>query len=293
MENRDQLDRLFAQAVGAIDKGDLPALRRILNEHPEVVAQRLESPGAWLRDQIDGALDGFFAKPYLLSFIAEDPVRTGRVPSNIVEMAQLIVEAARQHAPTSIQLQLEETLRLVAWSGVAAECGAQLPLIDLLVRAGAAPAKNANNALVNGHVDAARRLIELGGHLTLAAALCLDRWNEIPGLFADATDEQKQFALVLAALNGKARGVRWMLDAGVPANKPSADLYSHGTPLHHAVCSGSLETVTALVEGGADMRIADTAWNATPLGWAEHYVENANPERRTSYVAIVEYLRAK
>ena len=233
------------------------------------------------------------AGPYLLSFIAEDPVRTGRLPSNIVEIAQLIVDAARQHAPASIQSQLDETLGLVAYSGIAADCGAQLPLIDLLVRAGAAPAENANSALVNGHVDAARRLIELGGHLTLAAALCLDRWNEIPGLFANANDGQKQMALVLAALNGKAKSVRWMLDAGVPANKPSAELYAHGTPLHHAVCSGSLDTVKALVEGGADVRIADTAWNATPLGWAEHYVEDGKPDRRAGYAAMVEYLRSR
>jgi len=85
-------------------------------------------------------------------------------------------------------------------------------------------------------------------------------------------------ALVLAALNGKAKSVRWMLAAGVPANKPSADLYAHGTPLHHAVCSGSLETVQAMVEGGADVNIADTAWNGTPLGWAMHYVEEATTD---------------
>ena len=84
-----------------------------------------------------------------------------------------------------------------------------------------------------------------------------------------------------------------MLDSGVPANKPSADLYAHGMPLHHAVCSGSLDTVKALVEGGAHVRIADTAWNGTPLGWAEHYVEDGKPERRAGYAAILEYLRDK
>ena len=183
----------------------------------------------------------------------------------------------------------------MAWSGVAAECGVQLPLLDCLVSAGAAPAQIADSALVNGHVHAARRLIELGGELTLASALCLnlDRWDEIERLFGSANDAQKQMALVLAALNGKAKSVRWMLAAGVPANTPSADLYAHGTPLHHAVCSGSLDTVQAMVEGGADIRIADTAWNGTPLGWAEHYVEEATPERRGRYAAIVEYLRAR
>jgi hypothetical protein len=37
--------------------------------------------------------------------------------------------------------------------------------------------------------------------------------------------------------------------------------------------------------------ISDTAWNATPLGWAEHYVENSKPERRARYAEVAEYLR--
>ena len=71
----------------------------------------------------------------------------------------------------------------------------------------------------------------------LGAALCLDRWDEIPRLFTAADEAQRQIYLVLADLNGKPRAVRWMLQAGVPANKTSADIYGHGTPLHHAVCS--------------------------------------------------------
>jgi peptide-methionine (S)-S-oxide reductase len=46
------------------------------------VRDRLESPGAWLRDKVGGALDGFFRQPYLLWFVAEDPVRNGKLPGN-------------------------------------------------------------------------------------------------------------------------------------------------------------------------------------------------------------------
>jgi ankyrin repeat protein len=285
------MDQLFAEAVTAIDRGDVPALLRILNEHPELVSTRLESPGPWLRESVDGALDGFFARPYLLWFVAEDPVRNGTLPPNIVDITRVIIDAAQLHARDSLPSQLDDTLRLVCWSGVAAQCGVQIPLIDLLVNAGAAPAANANNALVNQHVAAAERLVQLGGRLTLGAALCLDRWDDIPRLFAEANDAQKQMSLVLAALNGKADAVRWMVNAGVPMNQPSADLYAHGTPLHHAVCSGSLETVQALIEAGADASIADTAWNGTPLGWAEHYVADSAPDRRARYATIAEYLR--
>jgi peptide-methionine (S)-S-oxide reductase len=75
-------------------------------------------------------------------------------------------------------------------------------------------------------------------------------------------------------------------------NRPSPDLYSHGTPLHHAVCSGSLPTVQALVEAGAELDKPDSAWNGTPLGWAEHYLaERKDDDGQQNYHAIVGYLR--
>ena len=285
------LDGLFSDAVAAIDGGDLARIQRLLARHPELATARLESPGPWLRDAVGNALDGFFARPYLLWFVAEDPVRAGRLPPNITEIARAIIDAARRHDARSLPTQLDQALRLVSWSGIAAQAGMQIPLINALVQAGAAPADIADNALVNRHVAAAERLIELGGQLTLASAVCLERWDLIPSFFAEANDGLKQMSLVLAALNGKARGVRWLLEHGVPPNQPSADLYAHGRPLHHAVCSGSLDTVKALVESGADPTIADSAWNGTPLGWAEHYVEESGPDRRGRYLDIAEYLR--
>jgi hypothetical protein len=85
-----------------------------------------------------------------------------------------------------------------------------------------------------------------------------------------------------------------MIDAGADVNRPSIDLYAHGTPLHHAVCSGSLPTVRALVEAGADAGKADTAWNGTPLGWAEHYLgERKDDESQRRYGEIADYLRAR
>ena len=56
----------------------------------------------------------------------------------------------------------------------------------------------------------------------------------------------------------------------VDINKPSEHLYSHATALHHAVWSGSIETVKVLVEAGAKLDIKDTIYDGTPLGWAEY-----------------------
>jgi peptide-methionine (S)-S-oxide reductase len=285
------VDSLFRDAVSAIDAGEVERLQRLIDEHPFLVSARLESPGAWLRERVGPALNGFFGRPFLLWFVAEDPVRNGRLPVNIAEVVRVITRAATRQGVPTLQEQLDTTLRLVCWSGVAVRFGVQLEMIDALVDAGALPAQNANNALVNGHLAAAERLIARGGELTLAAALCLDRWEDVPRLAAEANPRQRQFAFVLAALNGKSDAVKWMIGTGIPISQPSADLYSHGTPLHHAVCSGSLETVRALVEAGADVNRPDEAWNGTPLGWAQHYVDSSAGQARERYASIVSYLR--
>ena len=283
----------FRAAVSAIDDGDVDALGALLDAHPELAIKRLDETPEWLREEVGGAADGFFHQPYLLWFVAEDPIRKGRVPPKVAEVIRTIVKAAKRGTAPTLREQLDTTLRLVCWSGVAAQCGRQLEMIDALLDAGAAPAKNQNNALVNGHLAAARHLLARGATPTLASAVCLDRWEEATNLVSDATPAQRQFALVLAALNGRAAGVKWMLEHGAAVNLPSDDLYSHGTPLHHGVCSGSLETVQVLVEAGADLSRPDTAWDGTPLGWAEHYVENATPDRKFAYDRIASYLRSR
>jgi peptide-methionine (S)-S-oxide reductase len=286
------IDQLFQKAVALIGAGDVPALERLLTEHPELARERLDAPGPWLRDKIGRALDGFFKDPYLLWFVAEDLPVHGRLPKNIAEVACVIIRSAWR-AP-GFQEQLDFTLRLVCWSGAAQRCGVQIELIDTLLDAGASPEGGPNNALVNGHVAAAEHLVARGAKLSLASAVCLGRWDDARPLAATASDAEKQFALVLAALNGKTQAVKWMVAAGADVNRPSADLYAHGTPLHHAVCSGSLATVQALVEAGADPGTRDTAWNGTSLGWAEHYLSEIKDEdAQRRYREIADYLRGK
>jgi len=294
---QSRLDPLFREAVAAIDAGNAAALNQLLRAHPDLVRERLTRPGEWLKKQAGPSLKGFFKHPFLFWFVAEDPVRHGTLPANIVEVTQVIIDAlAREQVPTR-QEQLDYTLRLVAWSGVAADRNVQIPLIDALVDAGARPAGEADNALVNGHVEAARHLIARGGTLSLATALGIDRWDEVPRLFAAASGADRRMAFVLAALNGRAEALRRMIALGVDVNAPSENLYSHGTPLHHAVCSGSLEAVQVLVEAGADVNTRDTAWKGTPMGWANHYIDETtavkNDARLALYRAIAGYLDAR
>jgi peptide-methionine (S)-S-oxide reductase len=270
----DDFDALFREAVSAIDAGDREVLEALLVAHPELVAERLAEPGPWLREQVGAALDGFFERPWLLWFVAEDPVRNGRLPGNVAALAQAIVDAALREAVASLQEQLDSTLRLVSWSWIARECGVQIALIDVLADAGAALDGNPDNALVNGNREAAAHMVDRGARLTLGTALCLERWDDLDRLVEDPGDREMQFALILAALNGKAEALRRILPLGVELNAPSPDLFSHATALHHAVWSGSLEAVRVLVDAGADLGARDEVWQGTPRNWAEHS-ENA------------------
>src|SRR5437660_12667541 len=187
-------DAGFREAVSAIDAGDLAKLEGLAAANPALVRDRLELPGAWLRDMIGRALDGFFRRPYLLWFVAEDPVRNGRLPENIASVARAIVDHARRQAARNLQEQLDVALTLVSWSWIARQCGVQVALVDVLVDAGANLDGNANNALVNGNVAAAEHLVERGAPLTLATALCLERWPEVERLLQTTSEEQLQFA---------------------------------------------------------------------------------------------------
>jgi hypothetical protein len=288
------LDARFQRAVAAIDAGDVALLERLIAKHPALVSERLETPGAWLRDAVGKALDDFFQRPYLLWFVAEDPVRNGKLPANIATVAQTIVDASRRTQAATLQEQLDHALRLVSWSWIARQCGVQIALIDVLADAGAALDDNPANALVNGNVDAAAHLVKRGAPLTLATAAALGYWDDMRRLAEQASERQNRFAVVLVALRGNEEALQRLLAAGADVNVPSEDLYSHATPVHHAVCSGSLGAVRLLVDAGANVAVRDTVWEATPLDWANYYCrEHAHDDRGARYAEIADYLRQR
>lgn len=283
----------FEAAVLAIDSGDVARLERMLAADPSLVRERLESPGEWLRAQVGDALDGFFERPYLLWFVAEDPVRNGTLPPNIAHVARAIIGAAKRANVENLQEQLDYALALVCWSPVAPRCGVQLQLLDALLDAGASPQGGPDNALVNGNGDAAEHLLTRGAPLTLATAVVLGRHDDAARLAREASADERQRAFVLAALRGSDDGLRLLLAAGVDVSRPSPDLYAHATPLHHAVWSGALPAVRALVEAGADLDVLDTANDSTPLGWAEYGASTASSaEQAASFASIAAYLRS-
>jgi peptide-methionine (S)-S-oxide reductase len=255
----------FHEAVAAIDAGDVEALRRLLAANPELVHERLEEPA-----------EGYFARPYLLWHIAENPVRNDRLPRNIADVTRTIIEAG---APRD---QLDYTLELVASGRVPREAGVQLELIDLLTSCGADPDTAMPSCLGHKEIAAATRLLERGAKVTLLVAVCFDRKEQAKALLKTASSHDKQVALLAAAFYGHADLARMLLDAGADVNQfGPKGFHAHSTPLHQAVYAGSLDTVKALVAAGARLDVADRVYGSTPLGWAEYCKK---PE-------IAEYLR--
>lgn len=260
MPNASLLDRIdspiFRAAVEAMDDGDVAALRRLLDTHPDLVS---------LHARFEG--ENYFRAPALLAFVAENPVRNDSLPPNIVEIARLLLE----RGAASNRADVDETLGLVASSRVVREAGAQQPLIELLVKFGAHPAGALPTALAHGELQAAECLLRLGAPMTLTAAAGSGDLAGARRLLPDADAKERHFALALAAQRGQTSVLRLLLEAGEsPDRFNPPDAHAHSTPLHQAVWGGHDEAVSALLEHGARTDIRDTLWDGTALDWARH-----------------------
>lgn len=254
----DIRDTIFADAVAAIDAGDIAKLDALISQNPRLVTDRLitQEPG-------------YFADPYLLWFIAENPIRSDRLPANIVDVAMAIVDHLDSAAPPSRQEQLDYTVMLVATGRVPREAGVQIALIDCLIKRGARP-DGLDSTVAHNEMEAARRLIHHGSPLTLTAALCLGLDQEANRLLQQADRAARADALVVTANLGLTAAVRTLLDAGVDPNIRSTRLHRHATALHEAALTGDTELCMLLVNAGASRTLHDEMWNGTPAGWADH-----------------------
>jgi peptide-methionine (S)-S-oxide reductase len=221
-------------------------------------------------------------------------VRTGRLPANVAAIARVIIQAARRSGVDDLRSQIDSTLHFAVCSRIGRDDGRQLELLDVLIDEGASIDGAPVQALICSNTAAAEHVLGRGARLTLPAAVCLERWDDVNRLAREASATEKQVALGLAALNGKAEGLARLLPLGVDLDAFTSGFYTHATPLHHAVWSGRLDAVRVLVEAGAKLDTKDKAEHATPLGWAEYAgsLPKASLEGK-QFGEIAAYLRAK
>jgi hypothetical protein len=206
----------FRRAVDLIDAGDVAGLRGYLKQHPKLVHQHVAFEG-W----------NYFHNPTLLEFVAENPVRHGKLPANIVEIARVILDAGAE--PPA----LNETLGLVATGRVPRECRFQLPLIDLLCDHGADPNGALHAAILHGELEAAHALIRRGASVNLPVAAAPGYIDDFRRLLPGAGKDDRHLALALASQFGHVEIVRFLLDAGEDPNRYNPlGGHSHSTPLH-------------------------------------------------------------
>jgi hypothetical protein len=247
-------DPVFRRAVNLIDAGEAAGLRAYLNRHPTLVHQHVAFEG-W----------NYFHNPTLLEFVAENPVRHGKLPANIVEIAKVILDAGAE--PPAIN----ETLGLVATGRVPRECGVQLPLIDLLCDHGADPNSALHATILHGEIEAVHALIMRGARIDLPVAAALGQIDDFRRLLPSAGKDDRHLALALASQFNRVEIVRMLLDAAEDPNRYNPiGGHSHSTPLHQAAAGGYKEIVRLLVERGARLDLKDVLWHGTPADWARH-----------------------
>jgi hypothetical protein len=265
-------DPVFRRAVELLDKGDAAGLRAHLQKYPKLARQRVVFEGG-----------NYFRNPSLLEFIAENPVRHGKLPKNIVDVAKAILGAGVERAA------LNETLMLVATGSVARESGTQIALIDLLCDHGADPDSAVEAAALHGELQSVEELIQRGARVTLPIAAALGRAEEVRRMLPKSDHEQRHLAFALAAQFNRVEIVRMLLDAGEDPNRyHPVGGHSHTTALHQAAGGGFEEMAQLLVERGARLDLKDVLWHGTPADWArysgnkemESYLQKSLPFRK-------------
>lgn len=232
-----------------------------------------------VRQRIPFEEDGYFSNPALLDFIAENPIRRGALPANIVDVARVILDAGARDEKAGI----DSALALVSSGSIPRESGVQASLIDLLCDYGGDPNGSMLPALVHGEFEAAAALMRRGATMTLAAAAATGRTDDARRLLPTADGRDRHAALALAAQGGHVEIVALLLDAGEDANRYNPeDCHAHSTPLHQAALAGHEAVVRLLVERGARLDIKDRRFHGTALDWANYAAQTA----------VAEYLRA-
>ncbi len=251
-------DPSFRAAVDAIHAGDVTALASLIDREPRLLRERIAGPDVYRRVK----RRWYFTDPMLFWFVANNPTQVERMPANMAVVAQVMIDRGVDPA------DLDHALELTMTSSVAREQGLQLPLMRILLAAGARATGEAI-AMTAGHreSEALRALLAGGQRMTAPIAAALGEGDRLRELLRLAGSEDVQTAFGLAVINGRLESARLALDAGADVNA-FLPVHAHSTALHQAAHDDDVALIELLVERGARTDLRDTLWDGTPLGWA-------------------------
>ena len=282
LEAEDPRVMRFEAAADAIIAGDIPALRALLEAHPELVHERSTRAH----------------RAPLLHFVAANGVEDYRQisPPNAVEVARLLLDAgADVDATTEVYGGGSTALNLVATSTPPRIAGVQVPLIDLLLERGAAidgvkPGDSTvRSALANNCPEAAVALVERGARVPdVVAAAGVGRLDLVRQLADVASKDQIERALVMGARYGRREVVEDLLDRGVDVGAIDGM-----TALHWAAGGGHLDMMRMLIARGAPLETKNE-YGGTVLDSTLWFAWNGRraPILEVNYPAAIEILIA-
>jgi len=253
-------DPAFRAAVDAIHAGDVAALARLLDAEPRLLRDRILGPEVYRRVQ----RRGYFTDPKLFWFVAGNPTLVASMPSNMADVAQVMIDRGVDRTDLDYALGLTMTSRL------AREQAQQRPLMHVLLAAGATPDRDTIvSTAAHRELDALRALLDGGRPMTVLLAAALGEHEQLRDLLQSASPEDVQTAFGLAAINHHPQAARLALGAGADVDA-FLPVHVHMTALHQAAADDDVGLIEFLLERGARTDRRDTLWDATPLGWATH-----------------------
>ena len=253
-------DPAFRAAVDAVHAGDVAALERLLDAEPRLLTDRIREPDCYR----DSGRAQYFLDPRLFWFIANNPTLIDTLPPNMPEVARAMIARGVAKA------DLDEALGLVMTSSSARKDGLQIPLVGVLVEAGATVDPDSlGGVLAHGETAVVEHLVAGGMRLTAPVAAALDRLDVLPELLRAASQAEIDEALDLAVINNRTAAACMALEAGANPDR-FASQHRHSQPLHQAALHDNVELAGLLMAHGAKPDVVDTLWGATPAGWAWH-----------------------
>ncbi len=254
----------FEKAADAIVAGDAAALKKLLEENPELIYKR--------------SLRNHHAT--LLNYVGANGVEYWRqkTPANIVEIAKILLNAGAEIDAVGDMYGGSTTLGLVATSVHPVKAGVQEALMDILIKHGADPniavAPDYTDGLLiraclaNGRGEPVEYLARQGAKLDMEAAggvgdieKVKSYFNEDGSLKDKSLTKQRDTAFIWACKYGRINVVEFMLNNCIDANTEV-----HGmSALHSAVIGGDIKTIKLLLDKNPSLEIKN-CYDGTVLG---------------------------